>query len=169
MRRTVLVLAAAMVAFALVASFELGFLPAGQGRTSSTPCMNCGFKEPVVDLIMPAIGSSGNSSNPDRSINMSLGASKSFEVDLYPTLAVNFSMDFAVLVSPGGGSSTAYSPSATFQPQTLEVGANAKGATTMTISVPNSAEGGTYYVVVSALNVDNSSQVWGLYFQLQVS
>lgn len=157
----------AVAAVALLAAFELGYLPV-RGGASSTTCASCGFEEPVVDVIMPAIGSSGNASNPNRTVNMTLGSSQAFEVDVYPTIPLNFTMSFsAVLMSASGGSSEV--PSASFVPGSVDVAANGKGVTTMTIVVPSSAAAGSYDAVVSALNIDNNSQVWGLYFQLQVA
>jgi hypothetical protein len=162
------VAAAAVVALALVASFELGFFPSPHGSSTTTVCSSCNFQEPVVDVIMPAIGSSGNYSNPNRVVNLTLGGSETFEVDIYPTVGISVMMLFSSVLTSitaqGSGNITA-----TFQPSTLAVGANSKGVTMMTVSVPASAAEGTYDGVVSAQSQGNSSEVWGLYFQLVVT
>lgn len=164
--------AAALIVVALAAAFELGVVPLGGRHPSSTTCMGCGQQETVVDVIMPYFGTAGNTTNPDRVVNMTQGSSRTLEVDVYPTSGLGFVLGFSSLLvtqAPGTGSqgSTAQL-SAFFQPSSLTVGANAKGVAFMTVTVPATAIRGTYDAVVSATNQGNSSQVWGLYFEIDV-
>jgi hypothetical protein len=160
------VLAVAVVVVAVLAvggSLELLYHPWGGGQTSATACPGC-FSEPVVDIIMPALGSSGNFTNPNRVVNMTVGETKTFEVDIYPTVPVSFTMGFSIISVSGGTSAI----TATFQPSSLQLAANAKGTTYMTVRVPGTAAKGVYDAVVSASSVSNSSEVWGLYFEIEV-
>lgn len=164
----------AVAVVAIAASVEFGSLPAGGGltRSATSVCSSCFQQEPVVDIVMPALGSSGNISNPNRVVNMTLQETKTFQVDIYPTVGLGFDMAFrSLLVSPAPGTSPGGQEAnliAVFQPSSLSVGANAKGVTELTVSVPGNATRGTYDVVVSATNQGNSSQVWGLYFEVSV-
>lgn len=159
------------VGIALVLSVQLGAIPlGGTALGTSTTCTGC-TQQPVVDVIMPLLGSSGNTSNPNRQVNLTVGSTAYFEVDVYPTEGLNFSMGFrAVMVAaPSGTSGGSGEMIATFSPPTLSVGANEKGATLMTVVAPGSAARGTYDVVVSVTDESNSSNVWGLYFQIVLS
>jgi hypothetical protein len=170
-REGILLAAGAVLVLALLASFELGYIPVGQGRTSTT-CPGCNQQEPVVDVIMPVLGNAANATNPNFVVNMTAGETRAFEVDLYPTVTLNFSMGFrAILASytAGGTKGDGGLPNATFRPDSLYVTFNEKGVSTMTVTVPGNAAPGSYDAIVSATNVDDSAQVWGLYFEIQVS
>ena len=161
----------AIAAVVLVAILQAAVWPTGEsGRTGTTACETCSQVALVVDVVMPVLGTSGNLTNPNRVVNLSLGETKTFEVDVYPTAGLDFVMSFrSVLISGGSGGQSSGSGAnitAYFQPSTLNVVANEKGATSMTVSVPQGAERGTYDAVVSATNRSNSSQVWGLYFEI---
>lgn len=165
--------ALSVLTVAVVASLGLGVFPLGRvPTTSTTMCAGCGTDLTVVDVIMPYIGTADNVTNPNRVVNMTQGAAKTFEVDVYPTAPLSFVLSFnAFLVgTPAGqaGSGAGESPTATFQPTTLSVAANAKGVTSMTVVVPAAAAKGVYDAVVTATNAGNSSQGWGLYFEIQV-
>ncbi|MDE1857913.1 MAG: hypothetical protein KGI26_02435 [Thaumarchaeota archaeon] len=165
--RTAVLAAVAIGVIAIGAALASGILPTLGGETH-TSCTSC-TQGPIVDVIMPALGSSGNFSNASRMVNMSAGESKAFEVDVYPTAPMEFSMSFNVLLAPGPGAQTATSKIvAAFNPQNVTAGTNAKGTTLLTLTVSPTAPGGTYDVVVSAANQSNSSQVWGLYFEISV-
>ena len=165
-------MAGAVLLVALIASVQAGYWPRGGGGvpTRTTSCRTCFQGEPVVDVVMPLLGTSGNSTNPNRVINLSLGETKTFEVDIYPTVGLSFEMSFrSVLVSrssAGSSSGAGANITAAFQPPTLTLGANEKGSTFMTISVPAGAAKGAYDAVVSATSRSNSSDVWGLYFEI---
>lgn len=171
-RQTVAALVVAVTALALFAAFQAGVWPSrgGEGTGSTTACGTCFQAEPVVDIVMPALGTSGNFSNPNRIVNVSVGESRTFEVDLYPTAALTFDMSFgSYQISAGTEGSTSGSGAditASFQPSTLNIGANQKGVTYMTITVPTGVAKGTYDGVASATNHSNSSEVWGLYFEI---
>ncbi len=157
-----------VAAIGVASSAELGVLPPGGGGAGTSTCTACTQQEPVVDVIMPALGSSGNFSNPNRQLNMTAGETKTFEVDVYPTAPLGFTMDFVVLAPGSGGQQGGPGIEASFNPQVLTVGANSDGTTQMTLSVAQSASRGTYDVVVSATNTSNSTEVWGLYFEVSV-
>lgn len=165
--RTAVLAAVAVGVIAIGAAVASGFLPTAGGGVH-TSCTSC-TQGPIVDVIMPALGSSGNFSNANRTVNMSAGGSKALEVDVYPTVQMEFSMSFDVLLSPGSGAQTGTPKiAAAFNPQNVTAGANEKGTTLLTLTVSPSAPAGTYDVVVSAANQSNSSQVWGLYFEVSV-
>ena len=165
--RTAVLAAVAIGVIAVGAAVASGFLPTAGGGVH-TSCTTC-TQGPIVDVIMPALGSSGNFSNTNRTVNMSAGESKTLEVDVYPTVPMEFSMTFDVLLSPGSGAQTGTSKiTATFNPQNVTAGANEKGTTLLTLAVSSSAPAGIYDVVVSAADRSNSSQVWGLYFEVSV-
>ncbi|HKT21499.1 MAG TPA: hypothetical protein VJR06_02580 [Nitrososphaerales archaeon] len=168
-RDRIAVVVALVAVFVVAASFEIGILPPGGRMTTTTTCTTC-YPEPVVDVVMPALGNSGNFTNPNRQINMTAGEAKTYEVDVYPTAPLGFSMSFNTVIAPGPGSQSG-GPwiAASFVPQSMTVGANSKGSTMMTLTVDQSAARGTYDVVVSATNQSNGTQVWGLYFEISVA
>jgi hypothetical protein len=170
------VVVVAVVVISLAASAELGLLPAIPGDRNgngTTSCASCSHGELIVDILMPAVGPPGGS-NPNRWVNLTVGSSGMFEVDVYPTSAVTLSMSFSsfFLSAPAGDASATSGggrPEASFQPGTLSLGANKMGVTYLQLTVPYGTERGTYGAVVSASDVSNDSEVWGLYFQLGVS
>lgn len=161
------VLVAALIVVALVAAFELGLVPLGGGPPSSTSCPGCAQQTTVVDVIMPYLGTGANASNPNRVINMTQGSVRTFEVDVYPTSALSVELGFNSIPVSSGTSSGGV-PSAVFQPPSVSIEANGKGTTEMTVTVPAAAAPGAYDTVVSATNQINGSQVWGLYFEIDV-
>lgn len=164
-------LAVAAVCVAAILLGTAAALGAGLFQTgSSSTCASCS-RAPVVDIVMPSLGTSGNFTNPNRAVNMTQGESKVFEVDIYPTVELGFEMSFrSVLVSASGGQAALSEPiTATFLPSALSVGANEKGSTLVTVTVPGGAAKGTYDAVVSATDQSDSSEVWGLYFEIVVA
>lgn len=160
---------AVVVIVAAAASVQLGIIGRIGGPSgTTTSCSTCFQHEPVVDVVMPALGSSGNTTNPNRQVNMTRGETKSFEVDVYPTIPLGFALSFDTVLSPGSQGATP-AITASFQPQSMSVAANAKGAASMTVVAAQTAAKGVYDIVVSATNLANSSQVWGLYFEISVS
>lgn len=159
-----------VLAFAVSAQFRL--LPTGDGTNGggTTTCPTCSNGEQIVDILMAVLGDSTSSQNQNRTISMQAGTSGIFEVDVYPTANADLTMQFrATFVYSTSGSTTSGAiPTASFQPADLSIAANAKGVTYMTLVVPESALKGTYAAVVSAVDDTNSSNVWGLYFQLVV-
>jgi hypothetical protein len=139
---------------------------------SNTPtCTQCFQTEPIVDIVSPSLGNATSSVNQNRTIDMQAGTSAVLEIDVYPTISVNLTLEFGTVLAystAGTSSSTGVLPTALFQPSTLTIGSNSKGASSMTVTVPQLATKGTYDSVVSAVNLQNSSEVWGLYFQLVV-
>jgi hypothetical protein len=165
-----IIAAAAVSIIALAAAFELGVFAPG-GRTT-TSCPQCFQTEPILDVVMPVLGNSTSPTNPNLTVNMTAGTTRSFEVDLYPTIDVNVTMGFSsflVSASSGGAHASAGEPSARFLPGNLTLRANGKGTTYLSLTIPGDAEPGTYSSVVSAVDDTNSSNVWGIYFQLLVS
>jgi hypothetical protein len=164
-----------LAAIALSGAFELGVFNGGAGGIgvrSTTSCPQCFQTEPILDIVMPVLGNSSSPINPSLTINMTAGSTKSFEVDLYPTFDVMVTMGFTAIpvsTSGGGPQSNASQPSATFLPSNLSLKSNGEGRTYLSLTVPRSAAPGTYSTVISAVDSRNSSNFWGLYFQLRVS
>ena len=160
-----LVAAAAVVvagAFTLTASFG------GHGTSTCAPCFQT---EPIIDIVSPALGNATSSVNQNRTFDLQAGTSAVLEIDVYPTISVNLTLEFStVLVYPSSGTtaSSGALPRAVFQPGTLSISPNSKGISSMTITAPQLATKGTYDSVVSAVNDQNATEVWGLYFQLVV-
>ena len=166
-RRVAVIAVAALGLLALAASVEMGLLPVGGGG-SARVCSTCFSQEPVVDVIMPALGASGNFSS-DRVINMTAGETRTFEVDVYPTIPLTCTMSLGTVLAPDAASQAPGSGvGATFAPTSLTVATNGRGTTLMTLSVAQSAARGTYDMVVTATDASNSSEVWGLYFEISV-
>lgn len=164
-RRTV---AAAGIAIIIAAAAAVILIPPSKGSPST--CAQCFQTEPIVDVVSPSLGNAGSSVNPNRIINMSAGSSRVLEIDVYPTIAVNVSLGFTTLLAYASNASSGSGalPSVSYNPETLQMGVNAKGVSYATIAVPAQAAKGTYDSVFTVTNVANSSETWGLYFQLVV-
>jgi hypothetical protein len=160
---------AAVAALVIVAGVIVATsLPGGNG---SPTCTKCFGTEPIVDIVSPVLGNATSSVNQNRTLDVQAGKSAVLEIDVYPTIPVNVTLEFSsVLVysTSGTTSGSGALPSALFQPNTLSIKQNSKGVSSLTITVPELATRGTYDTVVSAVNNQNSTEVWGLYFQLVV-
>lgn len=159
--------AALALAIIVVAVVVLG-LPTG--GNNGTTCSKCFQTEPIVDIISPSLGNATRSVNENRTIDVQAGTSSVIEIDVYPTIAVNVTLGFtSVLANPSGtATSPGLLPGAAYQPTSLSIAENGKGVSMMTITVPATAVKGTYDSVVTAVNDQNTSEYWGLYFQLVV-
>lgn len=173
-KRLAAVVVAVLVVASAVSYVEFGSWPFG-GTTSDCPNNShsqCFYQQPVVDIILPVIGSSGNSSNPNRFVNLTAGSSTVFEVDVYPTIPLNVSLSFSSYLLNGGvssGATTGGAPEAVFEPSHLSIPANGRGISLMDITIPGGTGTGTYAAVITATNVSNSSETWGLFFQLRLT
>lgn len=146
--------------------------PPRSGRsTTSLPFV----VQPVVDVIVPALFNDQGSKNLNAPLNATGGQSITLSVSIYATIALNCKMEYQIFSLLGANSSnsttSATSPltSISFSPEILSIESGGKGTTNMTIIFSSSAIPGEYNSVLSAVNLDNSSQTWGDLIQVIVS
>lgn len=166
-----------------------------RSSTSVTSCYvnnSCFVEEPVGDVIIPKLSNSlGSNEVSNNVLNMTRGESLSLAVLVYPTINVNVTMELqlfppvesnvsatvttsAYSSSNASSSSSAYgsnensSIAAKFNPIGMHIKAYGNSTTIMALSVSKDAIVGTYSAVVSAVDAENSSIVWGASFEINV-
>ncbi len=154
-----------------IAVFDLLAPPKVNQRSTSLPFI----VQPVVDVIVPSLYTNQGSSNDNKPLNVTDGQVLTLAVNVYSTVSLNFTMEYRVLSYSGetpNSSSANVSgslASATFNPDTLSIQGDGNGATSLTLVFSATAVSGEYNTVVSAVNLDNSSQEWGDIIQVNVS
>lgn len=149
-----------------VAVFDLLTPPKSNQPDTTFPFI----EQPVVDVIVPALSREQGSGNNNIPLNVTVGQVVSLVVNVYSTVNLNVSVDYKVLTGPTtNNSSPDLVVNGSFSPETLSIGADEKGTTNMTFAISPSAFMGQYNMVISAINLDNSSQFWGDFFQVNVS
>ncbi len=132
-------------------------------------------QQPVVDLIIPTLFRQQGSDSGNLPLNVTRGENVTLSIDVYSTASITFRMQYEIyLLSADSASSTLSGTNSTtmsvdFNPQSLTVDTNAKGVSIMHLSVPSQTPTGIYTAVVTAVNVNNSTQSWGDIFQINVS
>lgn len=149
-----------------VAVFDLLAPPKSNQSNTSFPFV----EQPVVDVIVPALSREQGSGNNNIPLNVTAGQVVSLAVYVYSTVNLNVSVGYKVLTGPTtNNSSPDLLDKGSFSPETLSIGADGKGITNMTFTISPRAYTGQYNMVVSAVNLDNSSQFWGDFVQVNVS
>jgi hypothetical protein len=158
---------------AIISAIAVNDLLGGPSKQNSATT-NSFIQQPVVDIIIPTLFAQTATGGVNSPLNLTLGESYSLTVEVYTTVALNASLIFHAL--PLGSSSTSELSQGTsgpisgiFNPADLMMEANGKGISTFSIAVSDSASVGAYNAVVSAVNLDNSSQIWGDIFQINVT
>lgn len=149
-----------------VAVFDLVSSGSNQS-TTSLPFV----EQPVVDVILPSLFRAQGSGNDNIPLNVTHGQVVTLVVDVYSTVNLNFEMKYDVLTGPTSNSSTDFNSVVvgSFTPETLSIQADGKGTANLTLTFSASAYAGQYNMVVSAVNLENASQFWGDFFQVNVS
>ncbi len=153
-----MLIAVLAIAIIGVAVYDLAFV-----LPQKSPITTSFLNEPVVDVIIPSLFNNG----ANAPLNVSTGEHATLVVQIYPTVRLDALMKFQVDSSPLGGNNR--SISATFDPSTLDIAAGSSGNTTMNIYVSKNATNGLYYSSVSAVNLENSSELWGNVVQIDVA
>lgn len=161
------------IAATTIAVFDL-LSPPKQGQTNPSSHF---IEQPVVDVIIPSLFKTEGSNNVNIPINISAGQTMTFAVDVYTTVSLNLTMDFRIFAPFGQASNSSVTTTesgprmvvASFNPETLTIHGSSEGSSNMTLAVSNSATPGDYSSVVSAVNLDDSSQVWGDFIQINIT
>lgn len=155
-----------------VASYDLLSPRTTQPQQSTTYSF---VEQPVVDLIIPTLFKQQGSDSSNVPLNVTRGENVTLSIDIYATVNLTITMNYSIyLLSAPSGSSAAPGTNSTtvlasFNPQSLTVDTRAKGVVTMYLRVLSETPMGDYTAVVSAVNVNNSTQSWGDIFQINVS
>lgn len=158
------------VAATAIAVYDL-LSPPRSNQTTSLPFV----EQPVVDVIVPSLYRNQGSNNVNSPINVTAGQTLTFVVDIYTSVSLNLTMEFK-LFSPFGQStnsslsttSVVSTVRAYFSPTELTIQGAGKGSTNLTLGFSSSALPGNYNSVISAVNLNNSSQVWGDVVQVSI-
>jgi hypothetical protein len=146
--------------------------------SSSTPKVNTSnsfIAQPVLDIIVPSLFHESSTGGVNAPLNASRGQTLSLTVQLFPTTNLNVSMQFRYFILNGSATQTSSSKenpeylSAVFYPSETKLTAGRTTNVTMQLVVSSSATIGQYNSVLSAENVQNSSQIWGVIMQVNVA
>jgi hypothetical protein len=141
--------------------------PTGGCSSSSAKNAQCFVTEPVVDVIIPELASSTDKNGGvNEQLNVTSGRAVTLHVQIYPLAQINISLSFRAFLSSSGNVSGI---TATFSPAQLSIRLNGNESSTVVLNVPQSAPSGVYPAVVSAQDVENSSWVWGSYFNINIT
>lgn len=160
-----------VIVVSTIAVFDLLTPPKTNQHSTSLPFV----VQPVVDVIVPSLYTNQGSNNDNIPLNVTGGQVVILAVNIYSTANLNFTMEYRVLSYSGGtenDSATIASSllaNASFSPETLVVQGDGNGTTKLTVAFSSSAVPGEYNSVITAVNLDNSSQEWGDILQVNVT
>ncbi len=131
---------------------------------------NSFLHEPVVDVIIPALFRQTSTGGVNSPLNMTPGESTNVIVQVYPTVNVNVTMQFRYFSLSQNGSITGQNSTitGTFNPSKLNILSGKEGNTNLSLGISQSAQDGEYNAVISAIDTQNSSEVWGVILQVNV-
>jgi hypothetical protein len=143
----------------------------GPTQTTSEPFV----VQPVVDVIIPSLFRQGPTGGINSPLNLTVGQNESIQIEIYSSVHLNASMEFnmyalstsqqASLTGQMGNASVNWE----FNPILVNVPVNGKANTTLSLNVSSQTATGTYNAVVTAVNSDNSTQMWGDIFEIVIA
>lgn len=169
---------AAIIVLAIVAAGIATYYLLTPPRAGAQTTTYSFIEQPVVDVIIPTLFREQGSNNGNIPLNVTRGESISLAVDVYSTVSLAFEMQFRIfaLASEQGSNSSVSSTSnastsvvAIFSPETLTISGAGETSSNMTLAVSARAPMGEYNSVVSVMNLNNSSQVWGSIVQISIT
>ena len=164
-RISILIIAVLSVAIVVGVAADL-FLGQNQHQSTSTSITSNSFiEEPVVDLIVPQLFRQTSTGGINAPLNVTDGENVSLIVEIYPAaVSVNVSMEYrSFFLSGTNASNDNAGPFAvTFKPEFLSIARGKEGNTTVNLAVSAASPPGDYNLIISAVDVQNSSYVWGV-------
>lgn len=135
---------------------------------------NSFITQPVLDIIIPSLFHETSTGGINSPLNASAGQSISLTVQLFPSTNLNVSMQFRYFLMNSSSSSispqgNASSLSAMFHPLDLTIAGGKTANVTMDLAISASTVKSHYTSVISAVNLQNSSQVWGVIMQIDIA
>lgn len=154
---------------ASVAVYDLLTPPTSGQNTTSLPFV----EQPVVDVIVPSLFRQQGSNNGNVPLNVTQGENVSMIVNVYTTVSLALEMDFKVISGGPSQSNTSSITQSTlitpaFDPDVLNISGAGQGTCNLTLHFSEAVNVGAYNSVISATNIDNSSQVWGAIVEINV-
>lgn len=154
---------------ASIAVYDLLTPPTSGQQTTSLPFV----EQPVVDVIVPSLFRQQGSNNGNVPLNVTQGETVSMIVNVYTSVSLALKMDFEVL---SGGPSQSNNSSTTesilitpaFNPDVLNISGAGQGTCNLTLHFSAAVNIGDYNSVISATNINNSSQVWGAIVEINI-
>ncbi len=166
------ILAIIVVVLAIIAATIAALSLLWGPRPQNPATANSFIGEPVVDIIIPSLFRTTSTGGINAPLNASGGQSLALTIQLFPTTNLNVSMQFRYFVLGGLADNSSSSGtqnfsssqflSAKFNPPALSIIAGKTANTTMQLTITKNAIQGKYNSVVSAVNMQNSSQIWGV-------
>ena len=161
------ILAAALIAIVVAASLVGYFLLRPTQTTSTTSCSSCFIQQPVVDVIIPELASkSDQNGGVNEMLNVSSGQTATLHVQIFTEQAVNVTLSFKSFIANANSSQTM---TGSFSPPTLAASLNGNATSVLHIFISPDVPNGVYSAAVSAVGIQNSSWVWGDYFNINVT
>ncbi|MGI0091218.1 MAG: hypothetical protein ACREBS_05875 [Nitrososphaerales archaeon] len=170
----IIIVIALVISIAAITAYDLLGGAVGQNQPGKTDSF---IQQPVVDIIIPSLFRQTSTGGINSPLNLTRGENLSFSVYVYSTVDLNVSMEFrafqlaSVSLQAGSTSSNnnvSETMSVAFDPSFFKVGEDGSGNTTINLHVKTSAQVGAYSAVISASNLNNSSETWGDILQINV-
>lgn len=155
---------------ASIAVYDLMTPPKSNLQTTSLPFVN----QSVVDVIVPSLYRQQGSNSGNVPLNATQGETVSMVVNVYTTVSLTLKMTFDVIsgglnqTNAGTIAQSSSMVSATFDPDVLTISGAGQGTCNLTLHFSPVANLGDYNSVVSAVNVNDPSQVWGAVVQINI-
>jgi hypothetical protein len=157
-----------VITISLVAIYDIG-----NSQINGQTGTNSFISEPVVDILLPSLFRETSTGGQNEPLNVTVGETDTLAIQIYPNVNLNLTMEFRYYFLGTTFSSTTSSNSsqsilAQFFPPSLSINADKTGNTSVTLQVSRTASLGQYNAIISALNTENSSEVWGVIVQINV-
>ena len=121
----------------------------------------------MVDVVIPELASrTDENGGVNEVLNVSAGQTATLHVQIFTEQAVNVTLSFKSFIASANGSQVMIG---SFSPSTLAVPLNGNATSVLHIFIPPQVPSGVYSAAVSAVGIQNSSWVWGDYFNINVT
>lgn len=163
--RAITNLIAVLIILIIVAAGAVGYFLMQPRVTTTTNCTGCFIQQPVVDVIIPELASKTDQNGGlNEQLNVTAGQTVSLHVQIFTEAPVNVTLYFKFFATNESQNITA-----SLSPDTLMVPTLGNATSLLRISFPPNLKQGAYSAVVSAVDIQNSSWVWGDYFNIEVT
>ena len=143
-------------------------------QTQAQSPSNSFIQEPVVDILVPSLFERTPTGGQNEPLNVTTGQDIELVLQVYPTVNLNLSMEFryyllsATEAQNSSSDNSSQLISANFNPTSMRIASGKTANTTVSLQVSQTAPEGQYNAILSALNTDNSSEIWGVIIQINV-
>lgn len=164
--RAVSTLFAILIILIIIAAAAIGYFLIQPRVSTTTNCTGCFIQQPVVDVVIPELASkTDQNGGVNEQLNVTAGETVSLHVQVFTEQAVNVTLSFRPFLPSSNSSQMVI---ASFDPDSLVVPTLGNATSQLRLSFSPDLKPGVYSAAISAVANENSSWIWGDYFNFNV-